>query len=134
MSRIKNLHIQDSLKFNYYLLGVCFRANTRQRQAWGPPSSPASSSPPCGAWSASSSPSWCLGARTRASSRYSRVNIISHHDTNIACHQVTLMLTAACCWLFWLCCYMSQMNPLIGPVLETKALFAMKREWDGFEE
>ena len=44
------------------------------------------------------------------------------------------MLTGACCWLFWLCCYMSQMNPLIGPVLETKALFAMKREWGGADE
>ena len=28
--------------------------------------------------------------------------------------QTCLVLTAACCWLFWLCCYMSQMNPLIG--------------------
>jgi len=44
--------------------------------------------------------------------------------------QVTLILTGVCCWLFWLCCYMSQMNPLIGPILETKALFAMRSEWD----
>ena len=28
--------------------------------------------------------------------------------------QTSLALTAACCWLFWLCCYMAQMNPLIG--------------------
>ena len=53
---------------------------------------------------------------------------------NIFVRQVVLMLTGACCWLFWLCCYMSQMNPLIGPVLETKALFAMKREWGGADE
>lgn len=71
MSRIISLHIQDSLKFNYYLLGVCFRANTRLTPAWGPHSSPASSSPPSGAWWASSYPSWCLGAHTRASSRLS---------------------------------------------------------------
>ena len=67
--------------------------------------------------------------------------------------QVCLIITAACCWLFWLCCYMSQvislfpssyfqfslnylflfvqMNPLIGPILETKALYAMKLQWDG---
>jgi len=44
--------------------------------------------------------------------------------------QVTLVLTGICCWLFWLCCYMSQMNPLIGPILDTKALFAMKQEWE----
>jgi len=45
--------------------------------------------------------------------------------------QVCLIITASCCWLFWLCCYMSQMNPLIGPILETKALYAMKLQWDG---
>ena len=28
--------------------------------------------------------------------------------------QTSLALTGACCWLFWLCCYMAQMNPLIG--------------------
>ncbi|XP_023322674.1 V-type proton ATPase subunit e 1 [Eurytemora carolleeae] len=44
--------------------------------------------------------------------------------------QVSLLLTGICCWLFWLCCYMSQMNPLIGPILENKALFAMKQEWE----
>ena len=27
----------------------------------------------------------------------------------------------------------SQMNPLIGPILETKALYAMKMQWDGEE-
>jgi V-type H+-transporting ATPase subunit e len=45
--------------------------------------------------------------------------------------QVCLIISASCCWLFWLCCYMSQMNPLIGPILETKALYAMKLQWDG---
>jgi len=43
--------------------------------------------------------------------------------------QVCLGLTGACCWLFWLCCYMSQMNPLLGPELDTKARFAMKAYW-----
>ena len=28
--------------------------------------------------------------------------------------QTCLALTGASCWLFWLCCYMAQMNPLIG--------------------
>jgi len=48
--------------------------------------------------------------------------------------QVVLMITGACCWLFWLCCYMSQMNPLIGPILETKALYAMKVHWGSNSE
>jgi len=43
--------------------------------------------------------------------------------------QVSLMLTGICCWLFWLCCYMAQMNPLVGPQLNMKALFAVSSEW-----
>lgn len=43
--------------------------------------------------------------------------------------QVILMLTAATCWLFWLCCYMAQMNPLIGPKLSKGTILIMSREW-----
>ncbi|XP_046746692.1 V-type proton ATPase subunit e 2-like [Diprion similis] len=43
--------------------------------------------------------------------------------------QAILILTAATCWLFWLCCYMAQMNPLIGPKLENTTLLLIAREW-----
>ncbi|XP_022904205.1 V-type proton ATPase subunit e 2-like [Onthophagus taurus] len=43
--------------------------------------------------------------------------------------QVVLILTAVTCWLFWLCCYMAQMNPLIGPKLDSHILMLMAREW-----
>ena len=29
----------------------------------------------------------------------------------------------------WLCCYMAQMNPLIGPILPQKVLFAIQTYW-----
>ncbi|XP_063987036.1 V-type proton ATPase subunit e 2-like [Diachasmimorpha longicaudata] len=45
--------------------------------------------------------------------------------------QVILMLTAFTCWLFWLCCYMAQMNPLVGPKLDSHTLLMIAREWDG---
>ncbi|RZF43052.1 hypothetical protein LSTR_LSTR001230 [Laodelphax striatellus] len=45
--------------------------------------------------------------------------------------QLVLMLTAATCWLFWLCCYMAQMNPLIGPKLERNTILLIASEWDG---
>ncbi|XP_050420356.1 V-type proton ATPase subunit e 2 [Adelges cooleyi] len=43
--------------------------------------------------------------------------------------QLILMLTAATCYLFWLCCYMAQMNPLVGPKLQQKIILIMAREW-----
>ncbi|KAJ8317470.1 hypothetical protein KUTeg_005374 [Tegillarca granosa] len=43
--------------------------------------------------------------------------------------QVMLVLTAACCWLFWLCAWMFQLNPLIGPSLETNFIRYIQEEW-----
>ncbi|XP_018909271.1 V-type proton ATPase subunit e [Bemisia tabaci] len=43
--------------------------------------------------------------------------------------QLMLMLTAFTCWLFWLTCYMAQMNPLLGPKLSNSTLLLMAREW-----
>ncbi|KAJ8984697.1 hypothetical protein NQ317_004956 [Molorchus minor] len=43
--------------------------------------------------------------------------------------QVILILTGVCCWLFWLCCYISQMNPLIGPKLDKYTVLVMARQW-----
>lgn len=39
------------------------------------------------------------------------------------------MLKAIFHFCSWLCCYMSQMNPLIGPVLNQRSLFAVKKFW-----
>lgn len=45
--------------------------------------------------------------------------------------QVVLVITASTCWLFWLLCYMHQMNPLIGPQLHNTTILALKYLWDG---
>ncbi|EDV95847.1 V-type proton ATPase subunit e [Drosophila grimshawi] len=44
--------------------------------------------------------------------------------------QCILMLTAVCCWLFWLCCYLTQMNPLIGPRLSKHAIAIIADSWN----
>ncbi|BET02167.1 ATPase subunit [Nesidiocoris tenuis] len=43
--------------------------------------------------------------------------------------QLALILTAGTCWLFWLCTYMSQMNPLIGPKLRKNTILMLAQEW-----
>jgi len=45
--------------------------------------------------------------------------------------QTVLVISAVSCWLFWLLCYMHQMNPLIGPALSKDSFFAVKYIWDG---
>ena len=45
--------------------------------------------------------------------------------------QVSLVLTAICCWLFWLCTYLCQLNPLIGPELKPKEAIAVLVQWAG---
>ena len=32
-------------------------------------------------------------------------------------------------WFFWIFTYMTQMNPLIGPILNQRALIAVKNYW-----
>jgi len=48
-------------------------------------------------------------------------------------HQLVLRLICVCCYLFWACCYMSQMNPLIGPVLKQRTMIAAKAFWGHWE-
>ncbi|OWF40194.1 V-type proton ATPase subunit e [Mizuhopecten yessoensis] len=43
--------------------------------------------------------------------------------------QLMMMMTAACCYLFWLCAFLFQLNPLLGPDLETGLIRVMMYEW-----
>lgn len=45
--------------------------------------------------------------------------------------QVSLVLTAVCCWLFWVSIYCHQLNPLIGPKLKRDEMRAVLMEWAG---
>jgi V-type H+-transporting ATPase subunit e len=43
--------------------------------------------------------------------------------------QLMLILTGICCWLFWLCAYLAQINPLFGPTVASSTLRLINREW-----
>ncbi|XP_071946896.1 V-type proton ATPase subunit e 2-like [Antedon mediterranea] len=45
--------------------------------------------------------------------------------------QMMFVLTAICCYLFWLIAYLMQLNPLFGPQLEAKVINAIRWEWEG---
>jgi len=44
--------------------------------------------------------------------------------------QVMLIMTAVCCWLQWLLCFMAQINPLAGPILEKEKLDIIRWSWE----
>ncbi|XP_014675705.1 PREDICTED: V-type proton ATPase subunit e-like [Priapulus caudatus] len=43
--------------------------------------------------------------------------------------QLMLAMTAVCCWLFWVLCYLHQLNPLVGPQLHNTTLIVLQHEW-----
>lgn len=47
--------------------------------------------------------------------------------------RVCLILTAVCNWLFWVCVYLHQLNPLIGPELKPEIAVAVLEQWAGIK-
>nr|CAD2180422.1 unnamed protein product [Meloidogyne enterolobii] len=43
--------------------------------------------------------------------------------------QTMIVLTAVCCYMFWLIVYLHQLNPLIGPQLPVKTIFWIQQKW-----
>lgn len=40
-----------------------------------------------------------------------------------------LSCTSVCMYIFWLCTYMAQMNPLLGPLMENSTLISLSEHW-----
>ena len=55
--------------------------------------------------------------------------VLFHQGPNRGIIQTMLVLTAICCYLFWLAVYLFQMYPLIGPMVKTSTIKSMKWTW-----
>lgn len=45
------------------------------------------------------------------------------HDRRFSLVRTMSITTAVCLWMFWLCTYMSQLNPIIGPELKVANVY-----------
>ena len=43
--------------------------------------------------------------------------------------QVMLVETAVACYIFWICTFLMQLNPLIGPQLHNDTILILQNEW-----
>ncbi|KPM08341.1 Cuticle protein 16.8 [Sarcoptes scabiei] len=50
-------------------------------------------------------------------------------DSNKEIVKLMILMSAFCCYLMWLVTYMSQMNPLFGPIITNTTATLMRREW-----
>ncbi|OZC08010.1 ATP synthase subunit H [Onchocerca flexuosa] len=48
--------------------------------------------------------------------------------------QTMVVLTACCCWLFWVLVYLHQLNPLIGPQLPVRTIRWISEKWGDANE
>ncbi|XP_065183213.1 V-type proton ATPase subunit e 2-like [Sycon ciliatum] len=59
------------------------------------------------------------------------VNFVMKRSPNKGIVQTMLVTTAVCCYLFWLCTFLSQYNPLTAPQLEKNIACFIRQQWDG---
>jgi len=43
--------------------------------------------------------------------------------------QTIIVLVAVCCYIFWLLCFLHQLNPLIGPELSQLTIMYLNETW-----
>ncbi|CAB3406729.1 unnamed protein product [Caenorhabditis bovis] len=43
--------------------------------------------------------------------------------------QLMIIMTAVCCWMFWIMVYLHQLNPLIGPQINVKTIRWISEKW-----
>lgn len=58
------------------------------------------------------------------------INVFMARSPNKGIIQICLILTAVCCYIFWLTTFIAQLNPLVGPELNSGVIRMIQLEWN----
>ncbi|CAG5121518.1 unnamed protein product [Candidula unifasciata] len=58
------------------------------------------------------------------------IHFVMAKSPNRGIVQICLILTAVCCYIFWITTFISQLNPLIGPELPSGLIRMIQLEWN----
>jgi len=45
-----------------------------------------------------------------------------------------IVMTAVCCYMFWLIVFLHQLNPMVGPELNARTAFWLSKKWGNVDK
>merc|ERR1712168_254830 len=60
--------------------------------------------------------------------------LVKKDNPSASIYRVCIVMTAICCWLHWVLCFLSQVNPLAGPTLSKDGVKIIQWSWENKDE
>ena len=59
--------------------------------------------------------------------------LVPKANPSASIYRCCIVMIAVCCWLHWCLCFLSQVNPLAGPIMKRESVNIVRWSWEGVE-